>query len=141
MGVLPDLSGGALWAFAASRSPLEFFTLLVGQRVVESSVGFGIDGFKLAGKIADDRGKLVDFGVCGIAASGVAQITTGLLDAFFEWLSGAVCFGKDYESLPALIFAELESTGEVMNPSFGKGFVSVAVWATMLTFEEEDEAE
>jgi hypothetical protein len=42
-GVLPDLSGGAWWAFAAFVSPGKYFTLFVGKRVVKSGIGFGVD--------------------------------------------------------------------------------------------------
>jgi hypothetical protein len=42
-GVLPDLSGGAWWAFAAFVSPGKYFTLFVGKRVVKSGIGFSVD--------------------------------------------------------------------------------------------------
>jgi hypothetical protein len=41
--VLPDLSGGAWWAFAAFVSPGKYFTLFVGKRVVKSGIGFSVD--------------------------------------------------------------------------------------------------
>jgi len=120
---------------------LEFFTLFVGERVVKSSVGLGIDGFKLAGESANYGSELIDFSRCGVAASGIAEIAASLFDAIFEGLGCAVGFSEDREGLAALGLGEIEAASEVMDTAFGERFVVVVPASTGLSAEEEDEAE
>ncbi len=108
---------------------------------MKSSVGFGIDGLKLAGESADYGSELIDFSRCGVAASGIAEIAASLFDAVFEGLGGAVGLSENREGLAALGLSEIEAASEVMDTAFGEGFVVVMPTSTGLSAEEEDEAE
>jgi hypothetical protein len=112
-------------ATTATGHPLEFFTLLVGQRVVESKIGLGVDCLKLAGEGADDRGELVDFGVGGVATGGVAEGAAGLIETVFERLGVAVGVVENREGLTALGFGEIEAAREVMDAAFSERFLVV----------------
>ena len=140
-GVLLDLFGGAWRAFAASGSPMEFFTLLARERVMKGSVGLGVDGFKLAGEGADNGCKLINFSMGRVAESGLAEVAVSLPEAILKRLGNAVGFSEDRESLAALGLCEIEAAREVVDAAFGEGFVVVVTASTGLSVEEENETE
>jgi hypothetical protein len=103
---------------------------------MESKIGLGIDRLKLAGEGADDRGELVDFGVGGVATGGVAEGAAGLVETIFERLGAAVGVVENREGLATLGFGEIEAAREVMDATFGEGFL-VVPWASGLSQKRE----